>query len=86
MVALYLSTPAHPPLKSGDPLLPAALLVVLQKYSFTPSPSFDAPVAGWDSPNQGSQGLHFPDEKEVGRDGNDEVSSHPANESKCVLI
>lgn len=48
MVGLHLSTPAHPPLGSQmTPLLPAALLVVLQ-IVFTPLPSSDAPVAGWD--------------------------------------
>lgn len=85
VVALYLSTPAHPPL--GGQVTPSFLQPCLLscKYSFTPSPSFDAPVAGWDKRTRGARVSIFLMRK-VGRMGMMKCPSHPANESKCVLI
>ena len=50
---LHLSTPAHPPL--GGQVTPFFLqpCLLFCRWSFTPLPSFAAPVAGWDKRTRG---------------------------------
>ena len=70
--------------RSGDPLLPAALLVILQMvfHAF----AFICCSSSWvGQKNQGARVSIFLTRK-VGRVGMMKCPGHPANESTCVLI